>query len=112
MEDAFKECIGSSVTKIEPLPNGNGDVDVKNRYSGLPENFTNSTLADTMRAVPSLKSAMDRRDTTQSSCTHACEARGAVWARGAVARGAVARGAVARRRSRGAQNVKVDGEWL
>ena len=70
-------------------------------------NFTNSTLADTMRAVPSLKSAIDRRDTTQSSCTHACEARGAVWARGAVARGAVAR-----RRSRGAQNVKVDGEWL
>jgi len=28
------------------------------------------------------------------NCTHACEARGAVLARGAVARGAVARGAV------------------
>ena len=29
MEEAFKECIGSSVTKIEALPKGNGDVDVK-----------------------------------------------------------------------------------
>ena len=36
-----------------------------------------------------------------SNCTHACEARGAVLARGAVARGAVARGAVARGAVRG-----------
>ena len=44
--------------------------------------------------VPRLKSAIRRRDTPHSNCTHACEARGAVLARGAVARGAVARGAV------------------
>ena len=31
MEEAYKECIGSSVTKIERLPKEIGDVDVKNR---------------------------------------------------------------------------------
>ena len=70
--------------------------------------------------VPRLKSAIRRRDTPHSNCTHACEARGAVLARGAVARGAVARGAVrgvpcAGCRGgvrRGTQKFKMDVQWL